>query len=175
MEPILTSRLRLVAGDADIAQAEIEHSERFAETLRAAIPSDWPPPLNDSDSMNWFLRMIRERPDAQGWYAWYFVLRGSEDVVIGNGGFKGPPDGDGVVEVGYSILPAYHRRGFAAEGVGALIAWAFAHTDVTRVIAHTLPDLVPSIGVLTKLGFTFAGPGAEEGTIRFDLPRGLEG
>jgi RimJ/RimL family protein N-acetyltransferase len=167
---IVTSRLRIVAGDADIARAEVDGSQRFGELLRAKVPADWPPPLNDSDSMNWFLRMILERPDAQGWYALYFILRDG-DVTIGNGGFKGPPDDAGVVEVGYSVLPAYQRRGFANEGVGALIEWALAHDEVTRVIAHTLPDLTPSIGVLTKLGFTFTGPGSEEGTIRYDLPR----
>ena len=42
---------------------------------------------------------------------------------------------------------------------------------VQRVIAETLPELTPSIGVLGKCGFRFIGDGAEPGVIRFELTR----
>lgn len=37
--------------------------------------------------------------------------------------------------------------------------------------AETLPALAPSIGVLEKLGFVFAGEGSEPGVIRYALER----
>ena len=40
-----------------------------------------------------------------------------------------------------------------------------------RVIAETLPDLFPSIGVLRKIGFSYAGEGSEPGVIRYELRR----
>ena len=52
-----------------------------------------------------------------------------------------------------------------------MIRHAFESTDVERVTAHTLPSLVPSIGVLEKCGFVFEGPGSEEGAIRYALTR----
>lgn len=42
---------------------------------------------------------------------------------------------------------------------------------VDVVVAETLPDLVPSIGVLDKLGFTFVGGGSEAGVVRYQLLR----
>ena len=162
---IFTTRLRLVPATPDIARAELEGSAAFAALLAADVPAGWPPPLNDHDSMTFFLGLAESSP---GWGAWYFVL--GKDL-IGNGGFKGPPDADGVVEIGYSIIPEHHRRGFASEAMEALIRWAFSHGEVSRVVAHTFPNLAGSIGVLARLGFRPAGEGEEAGTIRFELVR----
>jgi RimJ/RimL family protein N-acetyltransferase len=52
-----------------------------------------------------------------------------------------------------------------------LIGRAFAFPDVRRVIAETLPELTPSIGVLRKCGFRFIGEGSEPGVIRFAITR----
>jgi RimJ/RimL family protein N-acetyltransferase len=158
-----------VPATPDIARAELDKSSRFGALLRARVPHDWPPPLNDDESMTWVLRLMEERFHPLGWAMWYFVRAGAAPVVIGNGGFKGPPDPEGVVELGYSVMPEHQRLGFASEAVGALLRWAFSHAEVTRVIAHTLPDLAPSIRVLGKVGFQGPSPGAERGTIRFEL------
>jgi RimJ/RimL family protein N-acetyltransferase len=55
--------------------------------------------------------------------------------------------------------------------VRAFISRAFADARVRRVIAETMPNLEPSIGVLTKCGFAFTGDGSEPGVIRFTLDR----
>jgi RimJ/RimL family protein N-acetyltransferase len=92
-------------------------------------------------------------------------------LLCGYGGFKGAPQ-DGVVEIGYSVVPSLHRRGIAPEACEALIVWASRDARVQRVIAHTYPHLNPSIRVLEKLGFARAGDGDEPGTIRFELELG---
>ncbi len=115
-----------------------------------------------------------QNPDANGWGAWYFLLqktKGEKRIAIGNGGFKGKPNLDGTVEVGYSILESYQNQGYASEAVRALITWAFEHTIVKRVIAETLPELKASIRVLEKNGFKYIGQGSELGVIRFELVR----
>lgn len=101
--------------------------------------------------------------------AWYFVLDGEDRVAIGGGGFKGVPS-DGEVEVGYSIVPRFQRQGFASEGVSALIAWAFAHDGVERIVAQTLPESTASQGLLRKLGFHPTAP-VEPGVLRFQISR----
>jgi RimJ/RimL family protein N-acetyltransferase len=57
-----------------------------------------------------------------------------------------------VVEIGYSVVPSWQRRGLATEASGALIEAAWDH-GAQVVIAHTFAHLEPSIGVLRKLGF----------------------
>ncbi len=81
------------------------------------------------------------------------------------------PNAEGTVEVGYSVVPEYRRRGYATEATRAMIKHAFADAAVRRVIAHALPELVSSIGVLEKSLFAYAGPGSEPGAIRFVLER----
>lgn len=70
------------------------------------------------------------------------------------------------------MLETDQRNGYCTEAVRALISWAFAHPEVRMIIGHTLEELTPSIRVMEKCGFTFAGAGAiEDGmqTIRYEL------
>jgi RimJ/RimL family protein N-acetyltransferase len=55
--------------------------------------------------------------------------------------------------------------------VRGLLSQAFALPAVHRVIAETLPELAPSIGVLRKCGFGLIGDGSEPGVIRYELTR----
>lgn len=172
--PVLeTPRLFVHAGTITLAQAELNDTNELARLLNADLVC-WPPPLNDADSMKYFADFIERHPHGVGWGAWYIVRRAtpeSSSILIGNGGFKGMPDEQGTVEVGYSIIEQFQRQGYATEAVNALLKWAFSHQEVRRVIAHTLPDLTPSQKVLEKCGFVFVGEGMEEGAILFELKR----
>ena len=49
---------------------------------------------------------------------------------MGIGGFKGESlPGEAMAEIGYSVMPAYQRLGFASEAVAGLIGWAFSHPE----------------------------------------------
>jgi RimJ/RimL family protein N-acetyltransferase len=171
-----TERLQLVAVTLELARAELAGPRRLEKLLGAHVPPSWPPPLNDVNSLRWTIDQLAAHPEAVGWYAWYFLHRVSssrehgELRAVGLGGFRGKPK-DGVVEIGYSIVPEAHRFGFAPEAVRALVAWAFGHREVARVTAQTLPQLRPSIRVLEKCGFTSIGAGWDEGAIAFALER----
>lgn len=167
-----TERLELIGCTAELLRAEGEDRARFGALLSAAVPAAWPPELYDEAARLWTLNAVEASPGREGWWSYYLVLNGGGPrELVGLAGYKGPPQDDGTVEVGYGVLPAHQRRGYATEAVAALVERAFSHPEVTRVIAETLPELVPSIGVLEKSGFTFIGDGSEEGVIRFELPR----
>jgi ribosomal-protein-alanine N-acetyltransferase len=167
-----TGRLHLTAATAELVQAEREDPQRLEKRLAAHVPPTWPPPLKDSGSLAWSAAYLEEHPDAVGWVIWYLMHKEHGQMgLIGVAGFKGLPTPDGTVEIGYSIMPEYHRLGFAPEAVQALVQWAFENPAVLRVTALTLPTLRPSIRVLEKCGFALAGPGAEEGTIKYLLER----
>ncbi|MBZ5553428.1 MAG: GNAT family N-acetyltransferase [Acidobacteriia bacterium] len=171
---ISTERMDLIAATAELARTEMEGIEEFSRRLGVHVSEDWPPPLNDAQSMNWTLRYLLENPDGVGWATWYFVLRTPdprERTAIGNGGFKGKPSQDGTVEVGYSLMEPYQGRGYATEAVRGLLKWAFDHPRVNRVIAETYPELLLSIRVLEKNGFVPTGKGSEERVIRFEITR----
>ena len=166
-----TARLELVGCTPELLRAEGEDRARFAALLDARVPGEWPPELYDDDARRWTLDRVDAAPESEGWWAYYVVLLGDGGrELAGLTGYKGPPQ-EGTVEVGYGVLPAHQRRGYASEAVAALVERAFAHPDVERVIAETLPELTPSIGVLEKGGFAFIGEGSEPGVIRFELRR----
>jgi RimJ/RimL family protein N-acetyltransferase len=78
-------------------------------------------------------------------------------TLVGWGGFKGPPDADATVEIGYSIAPAWRERGVATAAVRELLREAWAAPEVRRVAAHTLPEPGASVRVLEKTGFARDG------------------
>jgi RimJ/RimL family protein N-acetyltransferase len=145
---------------------------RFAGLLGVREPETWPPELYDDDAIAWSLRALEEGRDRAPWFTYYFVLRRAPRELVGAGGYMNPPDPDGVVELGYSVLAAHRRQGYASEATAALVACAFVQSKVKRVIAHTYPNLIASIGVLKRNGFAREGAGAEAGTVRYGRERG---
>lgn len=140
--------------------------DRFAALLGVATPEQWPPDLYDDDAVAWSLRELEENPDRAPWNTYYFVLKAPR-ILIGAGGFMHAPCAKGSVELGYSVLTTHQRRGYAAEATAGMVKRAFAEPGVLRVIAHTYPELIASIGVLEKNGFRFEGPGEQERTVRY--------
>lgn len=170
-----SDRLTLVASTATHLRTELEAPERLALLLDAAVSPEWPSGEYDRDAMEFFLSRFKEGGEsAEGWYGWYALGSGgdfSRRTLIGAGGYFGPPAADGTVEVGYSVLPEWQRRGYASEIVGLLARHAFTFPDIIRIIAHTAADNLGSIKVLERCGFLPAGSGSEAGTLRFECLR----
>ena len=177
MPPIETPRLLLLPVTPEALRAELVGRDALAEVLDVEVPVSWPPDLYDDDAVRWTLAALEEGRGAGGWSFYYVIERAGPEGrprLCGGGGFVSVPDAAGTVEVGYAIVPERRRRGYAREMVEACVAWAFAHPEVTRVIAHTLPHLTPSIRVLEASGFTYVGPHAAAGeadAIRYERRR----
>jgi RimJ/RimL family protein N-acetyltransferase len=170
---IVTERLELVPATPELTRAALESEAALATGLGVFVPATWPPEFLDPPSLEFILERLAEGPQQAGWWL-HFVILGQGPTgrtLIGSAGYKGPPTPDGTVEVGYGIVRDYQRQGYASEAVRGLLEHAFEVPAVQRVIAETLPELVPSIGVLRKRGFRLTGDGSEPGVIRFELTR----
>lgn len=150
---LTTERLVLVPATADLARVERD-KEALGRALAAEVPSGWPPPIM-ADALGFWAEDLARQPELVGWTSWYWILSPlpPSRVLVGYGGFKGPPDANGVVEIGYAVLEEHQKRGYAREAAGALIAWAMSDQRVRRVDAETLPHLSASIALLEGLGF----------------------
>jgi [ribosomal protein S5]-alanine N-acetyltransferase len=167
---IATSRLELVAATVALLDAELASNGELARLIGADVPEGWPPGEYDRPAIGHFRDRLRENPAAAGWYGWYAVQRpaaGEPAMLVGAGGFFGPPDGEGTLEIGYSIVPAFEGKGLATELVNALVGFAFSDGRVSRIIAHTSPANIGSIRVLDKAGFAEVGAGREPGMTRY--------
>jgi ribosomal-protein-alanine N-acetyltransferase len=162
-----TDRLRLVAGTKVLATAEIGDRVKFAELLGVLVPETWPPD-NLRDVLGYIYGLYKEHPEWEGWLSWYAVrIDNDYPILCGSIGFKGPPDKQGIVEIGYSVLPEFQGQGLATEMVAAIVQWAKHQPWVRRIEAETNIDNKASIRVLEKNNFVCAGVGVESNTIRF--------
>jgi ribosomal-protein-alanine N-acetyltransferase len=167
-----TNRMELIAGTAELVRAHLGDGERFALLLDARIPRLSPPTPDAQEVMECMAQALERGPDQAGWWCWYFLLLEGvtrHRVLIGDGGFKGPPDVDGTVEIGYSVLQAHRNRGYATEAVKALVEWASEHPEVRRIVAETKRTNAASMRVLEKSGFIQMGRGSERDLFRFEM------
>jgi len=77
--------------------------------------------------------------------------------MVGRIGFHGPPDDDGMLEIGYKVFPEFRRRGYAREAVLAMLRWAQRDPRVRRFRASVSPENLPSRHLVTGLGFVEVG------------------
>ncbi|MBC8072345.1 MAG: GNAT family N-acetyltransferase [Deltaproteobacteria bacterium] len=170
---LTTTRLDLITATAQHVLVALDDGIKLGRLLGADIPPGWPPEHIDDAVLRFTLDKVQRGPDQLGWWTRLVVLRrGFDDrpVLVGVVGCKGRPKG-GVVEIGYSVVGDYQRRGIASEAAGALIDWVFEHDEVQQVVAETLPEPGASVRVVEKLGFESLGTGSEEGTVRFGKSR----
>jgi RimJ/RimL family protein N-acetyltransferase len=170
-----TPRLDLVAATLEHLSAELESPARLAALLGAEVEAGWPPGEYDRDAQVFFRDALAAGGDeAVGWFGWYAVRRadaGRRAVVVGAGGFLGPPNDDGEVEIGFSVVDSWRGHGYASEMAAALVSIALADRRVARIVAHTTEANTASCGVLRRAGLQRVGAGPEPGSVRFELVR----
>ena len=145
--------LTLIAATTESLDAEDIGGEALAELLGLPAPPVWPPEHNDRATRDWTRDLMARHPDEPGYGFWYIVADGE---LAGIGGYKGPPDADGVVEIGYSVIEPMQRRGLATRAARLLVQRAFADLRINAVAAETLPPLIASQTVLLRCGFALA-------------------
>lgn len=174
---VSTGRLRLVALDPALARLEIEDKTAFFAEIGAQVESAWPPVAIDAPDLAERLESLSRSPDDAGWGGWIILMGwtpGGLDRAVGVGGFYGPPDAEGEIEIGYAMMPSFREQGLATEAVEGLLSWALKDKRVKMVKAHTLVHLLASQRVLEKTGFVPAQAADETGgsqTVRYDYIR----
>ncbi|HEU4995843.1 MAG TPA: GNAT family N-acetyltransferase [Gemmatimonadaceae bacterium] len=141
MPEIQTENLELVLKSLESVLASIE---ALSAADRAQVSPVW-------------LARVRAATAPDPWLHGFRMIHRGSGTVIGQCGYKGPPDSDGVVEIAYGVDPAHQGRGYATEAAWAMTQYAFDSGVVRVVRAHTLPRESASTRVLTKCGFRFLG------------------
>jgi RimJ/RimL family protein N-acetyltransferase len=112
--------------------------------------------VNDDSKWLWNYRIkqMEDDPEAARWIVRAAV---SDGQVIGHGGYHGPPDANGMVEVGYTVDPRYRRQGYAKAILTALIERAESEPAVRVVRASISPTNAASLATIAGFGFLEAG------------------
>jgi len=149
---LLTDRLELKPLPVKAAAALPEDREMVGRALGSQLSEEWPDP-NLFDVLR---RHAGASVDTECFGVWVMIER-SSGTVIGDIGFHGPPDDQGTVEIGYSVVPSRRRRGYATEAAGALVEWARSQPNTNVILAGCDPNNVPSIRTLERVGFRRTG------------------
>jgi len=87
------------------------------------------------------------------WITYWLLVIKSDLLGAGLLGFKGFPDENGVVEIGYGINPSSRSKGYMTEAVKSLAGWAFSEPTCRIIVApQTLKANPASNRVLEKVG-----------------------
>jgi RimJ/RimL family protein N-acetyltransferase len=137
--------------------------------LAAEVTHEWPPEHWEPHVYHFIEKQYVEDPRTRGWHRYVLLPNGrggaAPYTLIGAvGGF---PKLEGDVEIGYSTLPSFQRKGYGTEAAKALVQWLLKRNDVRSVSAQTYPRLSESIKVMERCGMTYVGPGEDEGTVRY--------
>jgi RimJ/RimL family protein N-acetyltransferase len=158
-----TDRLDLRPLPAAAAAALLADRDTAAALLGAGLPPSWP----QADLLDILPMQAAADPAGERYGIWVMVERATGSVV-GDIGFMGPPT-DGVVEIGFSVVPERRRLGFASEAARGLVDWALGEPRVDRVVARCDADNDASISVLEHAGFVRAGEA--DGVIHWRAPQ----
>lgn len=106
----------------------------------------------------WRMRseQTRQNPTSASWVTGV-IWDEDQHIAVGRAGYHGPPDADGMVEIGYAVDPAHRRRGYARAALEALLKRAREEPAVRTVRVTITPANTASSDLAAQYGFTAVG------------------
>ncbi len=149
---IKTSRLDLKPLNQEQLRNYLDREEIFIRGIGPASRIILTPALRKAIQMK-LLKLAQASRHDSVWITYWLIKVPPEGFGAGMIGFKGCPDQNGEVEIGYGIDPAYRNLGYTTEAVRGMIRWAFGDPRCLRIIApDTLRSNLASNRVLEKVG-----------------------
>ncbi|MCX2738394.1 GNAT family N-acetyltransferase [Pontibacter anaerobius] len=166
IQNIHTHRLILIPFTLNVAKALLDGGTSILAQLGLQPTPYWP----DQEARETLPKIIRNLelvPAPTGFESW-MVVQKSSMTVIGDAGFKGTPNAEGEVDIGYAIIAQEQQKGYGLEVAQGLSAWALAQPGVSVITAKCLIHNTASAKILKKLGMQEAGRSDE--MIHWELP-----
>jgi RimJ/RimL family protein N-acetyltransferase len=89
-------------------------------------------------------------------FGWWYLRERASGAFVGEVGLQRTEvEGEPVVEIGWTLLPAHWGRGYATEAARAALAYGFETAGLDEVVSFTLPHNLASRRVMEKLGMTY--------------------
>jgi ribosomal-protein-alanine N-acetyltransferase len=82
------------------------------------------------------------------------IIDKEQKLMVGDLCFKGAPNAQGEVEIGYGTYDSFQGRGFMTEAIGAVTQWALKQPEVQAILAETDINNIASHRTLSKNSFT---------------------
>ena len=86
----------------------------------------------------------------------------STKEIIGSAGFHDFPNQDGMIEIGFGIVPEKQNQGFGTELLHGMWTMICRRSDVKTLRYTVSPTNAPSLHIISKLGFALIGEQLDE-------------
>ena len=151
IDRLITERLILIPFTLQICDNLIK--DDFSDIVKMGLKQgkDWP----DKDVVETLPKIITNLSQVElptGFESWMIIKKDTLEI-IGDLGFKGINDDANTVDIGYGIIKAERRKGYAEEAVKELIKWSFSTNRIKEITARCLIDNLSSVNLLQKLHF----------------------
>lgn len=164
--PIYSDRLELITLSPDILRLSLSGDVASVEQLLGvSVPAEW---FEKRDLIELRLQQLAKDPDYLPWSLRAMSLQ-AESKMVGYIGFHTKPGqsylelyASNGVEYGFTVFPAYRRKGYARETCNAVMRWAYDHYNVEEFILSISPSNVPSLCLAKSLGFEKVGSHIDE-------------
>ncbi|WP_286928058.1 GNAT family N-acetyltransferase [Flavobacterium sp. UBA4197] len=151
-EKITTERLFLIPFTRSVAMDVLEGNCTELHNLGIHIADGWP----DDDVMETLPKIINNLQLSgypTGFESW-MIIKQDDMCIIGDVGFKGIPNAQGEIDLGYGIIRQQRKKGYAFEAAKNLVDRAFSDPKVVTITARSLISNADSAKILTKINFT---------------------
>lgn len=131
---------------------------------------------SDATTMRWFgMDSLTTRAQAETitalfahWYAAgtgvrWGLARLDDDRLTGSGGLFSWNKLWRTCMIGFELADSAQHHGYMREAVGAILEYGFLNMELNRIQAECHPENLPSIALLTRLGFQFEGIHRQQG------------
>ncbi|MDT2048518.1 GNAT family N-acetyltransferase [Bacillus sp. 1780r2a1] len=153
MPELHTNRLIMTTFTVEMMEKIMKNKHTFTERFSLNVHSEWPL-LEYRQFFSYKINKFKETPIENKWEG--LIIHKKTNTIIGDMGFKGGPNEEGAINIGYSIVPDQRGKGYASEMGKALVQWGLSQPEVKKVLATCSPDNQPSIKVLQKIGLQFS-------------------
>ncbi len=140
--PLSAVQLRLFIEDVGALERELimhycgeQRDEAFLQMVKQQLESV------TKDPANWM------------WHTLWLIVRNEDRLAVGSFDFKGAPDAEGRVEIGYGLAQAFRHYGYMTETVRAMCRWTRLSGKAYEIVAETDCNNAASQKVLFQCGF----------------------
>ena len=112
--------------------------------------------MDVSGPLRWRVPQVKSDPVVNKWFVRWMVQKSTREIV-GSVSFHGPPDEQGMMEIGLGVHSNFQRLGYAVEALTGMWSWVVEQPGVELLRYTVDPNNEASVAVIKKFGFERVG------------------
>ena len=112
--------------------------------------------MDVSGPLRWRVPQVKSDPVVNKWFVRWMVEKSTREIV-GSVSFHGPPDEQGMMEIGLGVHSNFQRLGYAVEALTGMWSWVVEQPGVELLRYTVDPNNEASVAVIKKFGFERVG------------------